>query len=75
MKRFLSTKAGKAKYRLRQVKAEPVYGQIKSGRSLRQVLHRGLEKNRCLWNFDAAVHNLLKIFRHAPHAISKPIRA
>lgn len=75
MKRFLSTKAGKAKYRLRQVTAEPVYGQIKSGRSLRQVLHRGLEKNRCLWNFDAAVHNLLKIFRHAPHAISKPIPA
>lgn len=65
MKRFLSTKLGKAKYLLRQVSAEPVYGQIKSARGLRQVLHRGLEKNQCLWKFDAAVHNILKLFRHA----------
>jgi len=65
MKRFLSTKLGKAKYLLRQITAEPVYGQIKFGRNLRQVLRRGLEKNQCLWKFDAAVHNILKIFRHA----------
>jgi len=65
MKRFLSTKLGKARYLLRQVTAEPVYGQIKGARGLRQVLHRGLEKNQCLWKFDAAVHNILKIFRHA----------
>ena len=65
MKRFLSTKPGKAKYLLRQVNAEPVYGQIKSARGLRQVLHRGLEKNQCLWKFDAAIHNILKLFRHA----------
>ena len=44
MKRFLSTKAGKAKYKLRQVTAEPVYGQIKHARGLRQVLHRGLAR-------------------------------
>ena len=75
MKRFLSTKIGKAKYLLRQITAEPVYGQIKFGRNLRQVLHRGLEKNKCLWNFDAAVHNILKVFRHAPHAISSPTPA
>jgi len=66
MKRYLSTKLGKAKYLLRQVTAEPVYGQIKGARGLRQVLHRGLEKNQCFWKFDAAVHNILKIFRHAP---------
>lgn len=65
MKRYLSTKLGKAKYRLRQVTAEPVYGQIKGARNLRQVLHRGLEKNRCLWLFEAAIHNILKLFRHA----------
>ena len=75
MKRFLSTKLGKARYLLRQITAEPVYGQIKSGRNLRQVLHRGLQKNQCLWNFDAAVHNILKVFRHAPHAISSPTPA
>lgn len=72
MKRFLSTKVGKAKYSLRQVTAEPVFGQTKFGRGLRQVLHRGLEKNRCFWNFDAAVHNLLKVLRHARHAIGSP---
>jgi len=65
MKRFLSTKLGKAKYLLRQVNAEPVYGHIKSARGLRQVLHRGLQKNQCLWKFDAAIHNILKLFRHA----------
>jgi len=63
MKRLLSTKAGKARYVLRQVTAEPVYGQIKHARGMRQVLHRGLAKVRALWRFDAAVHNLLKIFR------------
>lgn len=63
MKRVLSTKAGKAKYTLRQVTAEPVYGQIKHTRGMRQVLHRGLAKVRDLWRFDASVHNLLKIFR------------
>lgn len=65
MKRLLSTKLGKARYLLRQVTVEPVYGQIKSARGLRQVLHRGLDKNQCFWQFDAAVHNILKIFRHA----------
>lgn len=63
MKRFLSTKAGKARYVLRQVTAEPVYGQVKHARGLRQVLHRGQEKVRAFWRFDCAVHNLLKIFR------------
>lgn len=63
MKRLLSTKAGKARYVLRQVTVEPVYGQIKHIRDLRQVLHRSLEKVRALWRFDCAVHNLLKIFR------------
>lgn len=64
-KRYLSTRIGKAKYRLRQVTVEPVYGQIKGARNLRQVLHRGLEKNQCFWLFEAAIHNTLKLFRHA----------
>ena len=63
MKRVLSTKIGRGKYVLRQTTAEPVYGQIKHTRGMRQVLHRGLAKVRDLWRFDTAVHNLLKIFR------------
>ena len=39
------------------------------------VLHRGLKKNKCLWNFDAAIHNILKVFRHAPQAITNPTTA
>lgn len=63
MKRKLSTKRGKQRYTLRQGTVEPVFGQFKFARNLQQFLHKGLEKNRCLWRFDAGVHNLLKIFR------------
>jgi transposase len=65
MSRLLATKKGKARYLLRQITAEPVFGQIKHTRGLRQVLHRGLEKVNHLWRFDCAIHNLLKIHRHA----------
>lgn len=63
MRRKLRTKRGRACYVLRQTNAEPVFGQIKEGRQLRQVLHRGLRKVRALWRFDVAVHNLLKMYR------------
>jgi len=63
MKRKLSTKHGKGRYEKRQGTVEPVFGQIKYARQLQQFLHKSLEKNRCMWRFDAAVHNLLKIFR------------
>ena len=59
----LRTKRGRACYKLRQTNVEPVIGQIKEGRQLRQVLHRGREKVRALWRFDVAVHNLLKLYR------------
>jgi len=65
MRRKLRTKAGRASYLLRQVTAEPPFGQIKSGRGMCQALHRGLEKVNCFWRFDCAVHNFLKIMRHA----------
>lgn len=66
MKRLLSTKAGKAKYLLRQITAEPVFGQIKHTRNLPQVHHRGLVKVHAYWRFDCAVHNFLKLYRHGP---------
>lgn len=63
MKRKLSTKRGKQRYAKRQGTVEPVFGQFKFARHLQQFLHKGLDKNRCLWRFDAAAHNLLKIFK------------
>lgn len=42
---------------------EPVIGQIKEGRGLRQFLLRGVQKVRSLWRLDCAVHNLVKMFR------------
>lgn len=61
--RKLQTKKGRARYQLRQGSVEPVFGQIKEGRGLRQFLHRGLAKVRAMWLFDCAAHNILKIFR------------
>jgi transposase len=66
----LATPRGKAAYLKRQTTVEPVFGQIKSARGLNQVLHRGLDKVRCMWAFECAVHNFLKIIRHA--AIPNP---
>lgn len=63
MMRKLFTKRGRERYALRQQSVEPVFGQIKEGRGLRQFLHRGIEKNRSMWLFDCAAHNILKIFR------------
>lgn len=63
MRRKLRTKKGKQKYKLRMTSVEPVFGQIKECRGLRQFLVRGLEKVRSFWRIDCAVHNLLKLFR------------
>ncbi len=63
MRRKLRTKPGKEKYKLRMMSVEPVFGQMKEARGLRQFLHRGKEKINSLWRFDCTVHNLLKLFR------------
>lgn len=63
MWRKLRTKRGRERYKLRQTSVEPAFGQIKAGRDLRQVLHRGIERVRAFWRLDVAVHNLLKIYR------------
>jgi hypothetical protein len=63
MRRKLHTKHGKERYRLRMCSVEPVIGQIKEGRGLRQFLHRGLENVGSSWLFDCAAHNILKVFR------------
>ena len=44
MRRKLQTKRGRQRYALRMATVEPVFGQIKQGRGVRQFLLRGLEK-------------------------------
>ncbi len=63
MMRKLRTKEGREKYRKRMMSVEPVFGQMKEGRGLRQFLLRGLEKTRSMWRMECAVHNLVKMFR------------
>jgi transposase len=53
----------RGRYRLRKQTVEPVIGQIKAARGLRQFLLRGLEKVRGEWSLVATAHNLLKLFR------------
>lgn len=65
MSRFLQTQRGKQVYRLRQQSVEPVFGQIKEVRGFRRFSLRGLAAVTCEWDLVTAVHNLLKLFRHA----------
>jgi len=68
VRRKLRTKHGHAAYGLRKQTVEPVFGQIKEGRGLRQFLLRGLEKVRGEWSLWCTTHNLLKLWRHAQAA-------
>ena len=61
MWRKLRTKPARRRYKLRQQTVEPVFGQIKWNRGLRQWLLRGLVATRHSWRFECAVHNLLKM--------------
>ncbi len=72
MRRRLATKEGKRLYLQRQASVEPVFGATKVGRGLQQFLHRGLHKNHHLFRFDMAVHNVLKILRHAQQCLTHP---
>ncbi len=50
MRRKLLTKVGHAVYARRKATVEPVFGQIKQSRGLRQFLLRGIEKVRAEWS-------------------------
>jgi hypothetical protein len=63
MRYMLKLPGNKERYRKREQSVEPVFGQIKQARGLRQFLRRGLENVKCLWRLECAVHNLLKIYR------------
>ena len=65
MARKLRTIKGRAIYARRKAIVEPVFGQIKAARGLRQLLLRGLRKARGEWAMISLTHNLLKL--HAAH--------
>ncbi len=68
IRRKLQTQAGRAIYGLRKQTVEPVFGQIKGGRGLRQFLLRGREKVGVEWSLWCMTHNLLKMWAAATPA-------
>jgi hypothetical protein len=63
MRAVLGTERGRAAYARRKATVEPVFGQIRACRGIRQMSFRGLFKNRCEWLLICATHNLLKLWR------------
>jgi transposase len=64
MRRKLSTKNGQEIYSKRKSTVEPVFGQIKHTRGLRQFSLRGFESTSAEWQIWCLTHNLLKMYRH-----------
>ena len=64
MRQKLRTVVGKLLYAARKHIVEPVFGQIKSVRGIREFMRRGLEKVAAEWQLICLTHNLLKIWRH-----------
>jgi hypothetical protein len=62
MIRKLQTKAGKAVYAARKCVVEPVFGQIKQARGIRQFLLRGIRKIRGEWALVCLTHNILRLY-------------
>lgn len=61
-------------YRLRKQLPEPVFGQIKQARGLRQFLMRGFDKVRAEWAIVCTAHNLLKLaHRWTPSAACRMV--
>ncbi len=63
----LENPGNRALYRMRKAIVEPVYGQIKECRGFRRFHLRGLQGASGEWHLVTLTHNILKLFRHAPH--------
>jgi transposase len=74
MRSKLASDEGRALYKMRKAIVEPVFGQIKAVRGLRQFLMRGLAAARGELALIALTHNLLKLFRSGVRAL-RPIAA
>jgi transposase len=69
MARKLKTKHGHAVYARRKAIIEPVFGQMQTVQSARQLLLRGKPAARAQWRFQCAIHNLLKLHRNGGLAL------
>ncbi len=74
MRHKLASAEGRALYKMRKAIVEPVFGQIKAVRGLRQFLMRGLAAARGEFALMALTHNLLKLFRSGARAL-RPLAA
>jgi transposase len=63
MRRKLGSERGRSVYAKRKWVPEPVFGQVKEARGLRQFLLRGWEAVSAEWALWCLTHNLLKIHR------------
>jgi hypothetical protein len=63
MDRKVSTKKGNALYRRRQQIIEPVFGQIKQARGIREFSRRGKAAADSEWKLICGTHNMLKLYR------------
>ena len=70
MRHKLASPEGRDLYKMREAIVEPVFGQIKAVRHLRQFLMRGLDAARGEFTLIALTHNLLKLFRRG----ARPLR-
>lgn len=61
MRRKVRSEEGRAHYGHRKYVVEPVFGQIKQGRGLRQFLLRGYGKVQAEWKLWSLTHNLRKL--------------
>ncbi len=66
----LNTREGRALYRRRQQIVEPVFAHTKFLRGIDRFQRRRLAACRAEWRLIAATHNLLKLYRLAPGAIT-----
>jgi transposase len=64
MARKTKTGPGRAVYARRKAIVEPVFGQMDTTQDARQLLIRGGLAARLQWQFECAVHNLLKLYRN-----------
>jgi len=70
MRHKLASEEGRALYKMRKAIVEPVFGQLKAVRGLRQFLMRGLAAVRGEVALMALTHNLLKLFRSGLPALA-----
>ena len=63
MRQKLADPVGRELYKMRKAIVEPVFGQIKGARQLRQFLLRGFQAVQAEFSLMTLTHNLLKLWR------------